>query len=236
MAETIKASISVQIGDGSSSKSASAEVDTRSAEDGGENATKLGKTSGFQAGETIYILLHLPDGVKYDTADSGCFVHHNYEGNTFRSSEFKYEGRKTTYTVREELSFDGSSRTANLSKIAVKDSLSICGWRGENLARYYGSSNGQLTLTADRTAVQLPAIPTGWYPTSTNSNEAQRKAALNKFRKQTSMMSVVAVKYQVEALVFRYKIPSQTELDNVGKPPYPLIGTIYCVEEDANAC
>jgi hypothetical protein len=63
MADTIKTSFSFSIGADNNIHS-SAEIDSRTLEEGGDNAKRLGKTSGFMPGDIVAFLVYLSTDIE----------------------------------------------------------------------------------------------------------------------------------------------------------------------------
>ena len=133
MTDTIKTSFSFTFGNETSGQ-ASAEIDTRTLEEGGDNAARLGKTSGFLPGEAISFLIYLSPDIKVD------YIKTTIGTITGGSSEsIKHE---------EDLKFPNLTSTANLAKTAVSNTTLTPKWIGNNL--------GSLTLDNDQITVKLP--------------------------------------------------------------------------------
>lgn len=227
MASEIKASISVSLGKDatSGSSSVSAEIDTRSIEEGGLNASRLGKTDGFEPGDEIAVLLYLSEGVVYDpnTYPNECYVKFSLENES--SASFRYANQTAIIDVSEQLKFDGSSRTANLKR-PCQSVLTFEQWIGNNLASYY---EGIPSLDTNKVTLNLAPIPTSWVPAYVATDSAEtRLSKMNAFAKRTRAVGIVDVNYKTLAHIFKLNTPSYTVMKKYGKPPYPVDIVIYC--------
>lgn len=228
MASEIKATITVSLGKeaSESTSSVSAEIDTRSSEEGGLNAARLGKTDGFEPGDVISVLLYIPTNVVYDPAKypNECYTKWNLTNHA--SASFFYTGSFVIIPVVEQLKFDGSSRTANLKHPCYDPNAATIGWVGQNLEQYYG---GGIALSGDALSVSLPPVPKSWQPTFADTDSPQTRAdKLNAFTKRTREIGILNGKYNTKALVFNMVTPSYAQMEQYGKPPYPVEATIYC--------
>ncbi|OQW92832.1 MAG: hypothetical protein BWK78_00450 [Thiotrichaceae bacterium IS1] len=127
-------SFSIQIGNrGKKEVSISGEVDTRP---DGLNQSKLGKTSGFDLGENVSVLI-------YTTGKGPLEIYWNFKsvpGASFRESS------STSIEVVDSLEFVNGASSATLSK-APSGGISICKWLGADL--------GALLLDEDGRTVRL---------------------------------------------------------------------------------
>lgn len=141
MAEAITTSFSFEIGNESKNGHLSAEIDSRPMEEGGDNAIRLGKTSGFFPGETITFLVHKSKGVTIT--------------NKISNAGTISGGGGITVVQEDIITFTSKLSTGSLSKPA--SSISELKW--------YGRSLGDTTLDDDGMTLLLPKvdiiIPTG---------------------------------------------------------------------------
>lgn len=198
MADTIKTSFSFTIG-GETNGQASAEIDTRSLEDGGDNAARLGKTSGFLPGETIAFLVYLSPDIVVD-----------YTKSTTGTIS---GGNSQSIQQEEDLKFPNLTSTANLGKHAVSNTVLNPTWIGNNL--------GSLTLDKDQITVKLPKPNTVINATDTLSEKKRKRELLDK-------PGIAKVKYNTSPLLYKITVPSESEMQTYGKPPYPIEVYIYC--------
>jgi hypothetical protein len=209
--ETIKASFSFTLGT-EKTDSASAEIDTRAAEDGGDNAARLGKTSDFEPGEAIAFLVQVPANLKID-----------YVKTTLDDSGGSATSKgKTQISVKEEvLKFDSLTATATLSKPC--DSIAP---KGTIKGKWIGNNLGSITLQEDRVTVKLPTPSTVIKP---DDDEGTRQRKLKDLRKPGTY-KVDVYKYNVETWLLN--TPSKEAMKRFGAPPYPVDVNIYLKKDE----
>ena len=195
-------------------------------EDGGINAAKLGKTSGFIPGEDeVAVLVYMPPDTVFEGNTNESYIHHTME-ELDGASIYKSDEIQISFT--EDLKFDGSNRTASLSKPAIANSFTVCRWLTHDLEQYFG---GTLSLNSDDgVTVSLPPIPGDWYPVEAiqNATPAGKVDLINKYNKRINHMGIVRVKYNVKAIVFNVNVPDDDTLRaKFIVPPYEINATIY---------
>ncbi|HIE00450.1 MAG TPA: hypothetical protein EYP59_09200 [Thiotrichaceae bacterium] len=137
MSSNIQTSFTFQLGK-ESSFSVNAEVDGRSLEENGDNATRLGKTTDFAPGEQIGFLLYLPKDVEV------LHIVSSLDDMQGKVSKIKTE----SISITEILRFT-NTRQLTLSKPTTSVNSKIyTTWIGNNL--------GELILQEDQITVKLP--------------------------------------------------------------------------------
>lgn len=213
MADTIKATFSFTLGT-EKTDSASAEIDARAAEDGGDNASRLGKTSDFEPGEAIAFLVMVPTGLKID-----------YVKTTLDDAGGSASSKgKTKITVKgEELKFETLNSTATLGK--PTDSIAA---KAKVPGKWVGNNLGDPTLGEDKVTVKLPTPSTQIKP---EDDESSRERKLRDLRKN-GIYKLDPYKYSME--IWHLNTPSKENMKKYGSPPYPVDVVIY-LKKDTNA-
>lgn len=192
-----------------------AELDTRPIEDGGFNASRLGKTTGFQPGEEISFLIYYDsDALEVDFAvdsliDAGSTI------NLKKSVEH-------SITVEDTLSFV-NTRTASLSRFA-KSGFSVGDWIGNDLTAHFG---GDLELDADLVTVKLPPLPKSMQITPELPEYSK-----SEYLKKQLKPGICQVKYTTKAIEGTIKLPDADRMENYGKPPFQVAILIVMKEKD----
>ena len=202
MTETVKTSFSFTFGNETDGQ-ASAEIDSRTAEEGGDNAARLGKTSGFLPGEAISFLVYISPNIEVDYIKSTIGTIAN--------------GKTESIKNEEELKFPNLTSTANLAKHAVSNATLNPKWIGNDL--------GILTLSNDQITVKLPK-PSVVINSADTDDEKKRKM------EQLNRPGIARVKYTTEPLLYKITVPSEASMEVYGKPPYPVEIYIYCKNKD----
>jgi hypothetical protein len=208
--EAIKASFSFTLGT-EKTDSAAAEIDTRAAEDGGDNASRLGKTSDFEPGEAIAFLIQVNEGLKVDYVKTSL-------DDAGGSASLK---SKTKIIVKdEELKFEHLNATATLSKptsLAAKSKMP---------GKWIGNDLGVLTVQEDKVTIKLPTPSTTIKP---DDDESTRARKLKELRKP-GVYHLDPYKYEME--LWHLNTPSKETMKRFGAPPYPVDVYIYLKKDE----
>lgn len=210
MADVIKTSFTVSLGGDEAANTLSAEVDTRAAKDGGVNIVELGKTSNFVPGDNIAFFVYASSGVDVD------YVLHSLQ-NVSGAAVAKVSSK--ILDMEDNINFDGSSRTANLSKPLAPGAAISVRWIGNDLEQYYG---GVLTVGDDGVTLELPELPDAMRIQSADS-DAVKAAKL----KQQRRPGACVVSYTSQAQVWKLQTPTKTQMSSYGDAPYPVAVHIY---------
>lgn len=211
--ETIKTTFSFTLGT-EKTDSASAEVDTRAAEDGGDNAARLGKTSDFEPGEAIAFLISIPNGTAVD------YIKTTLDDMGVSTSD---KGKTSIIVKDEELKFEMLGSKANMGKQvdSIAPNTKMPGkWIGNNL--------GDVVLQEDRVTVKLPTPSTQVKP---EDDDATRARKLKDLRKP----GIYRVdSYKHTRSLYHLNTPSKDTMKRLGAPPYPVEVHIY-LKKDTTA-
>lgn len=228
MAEKTTLTISLQLGKDASGH-ASAEIDSRPE---GLNAKKLGRTSDFQGGDKIAVLVYLSEGL---TINESKDVYHSWQGKVTGLS-FKKKGKLSSddeVKLKEQLKFGNMVSSASISKPAKVQSgnantdevncndvtFYFCGdWVG-----YEPVSKGNVKLWRDAQTVNLKL--------DTNATDS-----LDKLKPP----AIFSCQYVANAELWEIVLPKDTNICNglkPNKPPYPLeIVMIARPKKETNKC
>ncbi|MCP4699179.1 MAG: hypothetical protein GY862_20350 [Gammaproteobacteria bacterium] len=205
MAETVSASFTCTLGSGAEGAHLSAQVDSRSEDEGGINAQNLGKINGFNPGETISFLVFVSDNIQIETKN-------------IRTTLEKASGAgipehgKTSVDMEETVKFTGESRSVSLQKPAT--SLEEKKWIGNDLETEYG---GKMKLSDDKRSLDLPPLPAGMRIGQDDNEDSRAKK-----RRDASVPGNCLVKYKADALVSEFSTPTEKQMEKFGKPPYDI--------------
>ncbi len=219
MAETIKTTFSFSIGKESDLENASAEIDTRSTIDGGDNASRLGKTSDFEPGEKIAFLVYLPDHLEVSYVKTTL---DEITGTTVTG------GKTDTliYIKNEQVEFESLVSTAQLSnKTSIEK---VTGkWIGNDLiAKNRGHKN--LTLGEDGKTLYLPELPSQYKITERdNASSIEKKMEVIR----TPGIYIVD-EYTIKKKLYWLTTPTKKKMTDFGKPAYPINIIIYLEERN----
>ncbi len=141
MAE-IKTSFSFSLGS-DSTQNVSAEIDQRTAYEDGDNATRLGKTSGFDSGEDIGFLVYLPPDY---------LVEHITTSLDSIGASVSSHGEVTQIFKTEKITFNNRVDTKKTLNHYVRPTTILDGqWIGNDL--------GAVTLLSDQISIKIPQLP-----------------------------------------------------------------------------
>lgn len=204
----IKTSFSFSIGGESGGNSVSAEIDNRAAMDGGDNDSRLGKTSNFAPAEKIGFLVYYPPDV----------LDVDYIKTTLDSHGGSVEKvRIESIAVEETVKFAQRGASVTLSKPAIAGSLSV---------QVVGQSpDGAPVLDSDGVTLKLPDVPEADKVNATDS-EAGKAAKL----KAILAPSTYKIKYQTRAVLYRVGLPNRAVFLEFGQPEWPVDVYIYMKE------
>jgi hypothetical protein len=209
----VKTSFTFQLGK-EKNKNLSAEIDTRSFEDGGDNAARLGKTSGFEPGETIGFLVYVTPNVTID-----------YIRTTMDDvgARVVYAGKRVV-KIMETVKFEELTSTPTLSKPTTQESLDSSistnqlektSWIGNDLG-YVTVGNDGITLKLGTPSVKL----------NPSDDEDTRFEKLKTLRKPGLLKAF----YTTEALLYQLETPFETPAITFGFPPYDCEVFIYATQ------
>lgn len=202
---TVKTSFTCTLGGDSATAHLSAEIDARSQEDGGFNAADLGKTSGFEPGETIAFLVYMSSDVKVKDTKSLRSSLEDVFGFSFSAHG------KTSVTLEETLVFDGGSRSVGVQKPPTE--ILKTKWIGNDLEEHF---QGELSIS-EKGEIKLPPIPDSM-KIRPNDSDSVRKEKLRKITKP----GVCVMKYKAEPSVYKFATPTESTMEDYGKPPYEV--------------
>jgi hypothetical protein len=193
----IKTSFTVQLGKEKDS-SLSAEIDTRDLMDGGDNAARLGKTSGFEPGEDVAFLVYASDSVTLDELR-----------NTMEDLGATIVGGATvTIKVEETLKFPMLNASATLSKPTTQENFS---------AYWIGNDLGYASVASDGITVKLGEPPVKILPSDDDDTKKNKLKTLHK-------CGILKCEYTTSARLYHLYTPH--EIPN-RLPPYDLEVIIY---------
>jgi hypothetical protein len=202
--------LSIQLGKEASGH-ASAEIDTRPE---GINAKKLGRTSDFQGGDKIAVLVYLSDGLTIADAD----VFHSWQGKVTGLSIKKGSlSAEDEVKLKEQLKFGNGVTTANISKPAKsKTSTPADGINCSGDYYFCGKWIGYEPVTATNVKLGTDAM--------TVKLILDLNATTNVMDK-LKYPAVFACEYTAKAELWEIALPAEKSIcDSLKphKPPYPL--------------
>jgi hypothetical protein len=210
MADTIKTSITFTIGKeaDAATSGVSVEIDGRSAQDGGDNDIRLGKTSGFEPAESIGFLLY------YDTSALAVdYIKSTLDAQNAAINRIRAE----QITVEETVKFEQRGGSATLGKKAIANTLTLTVIGQE--------PDGAPTLDSDGVTLKLPDAPTSLQIEASDSDvvKAQKTKDLRK-------PSTYKAEYKTEAQLYRITVPNRDTMLSFDNPPWPVDVYIYMCE------
>jgi len=193
------ATFSFEIG-GATDGSASAEIDTRSAEDGGDNARRLGRTSNFQPGDLIAFLVY--------------FDHDKYDIDHINTSVSEITGASVSIgtssngvvniTQKEGVIFSQRGESKQLGKKAIANTFTAKNI-GNNPLTHFGDGNA--ALQDDLLTFAMSEVKTSEQILPTDT-DALKAAKLKVIRKPT----VYELEYKTKARLCRIQTPSRATI------------------------
>jgi len=203
---TVSANFTFEIGGAAGDDSVGVEIDTRSAEDGGDNARRLGRTSNFEPGDAIGFLVYFdPAKLEIDYISSSVsFI----PGASITVGRAGQDDRRITYKEEnaETVTFSQRGEKKTISKKAIAGTFSAKPV-GNNPLVHFGDGNA--TLADDGITFSLPAVKSADQITDADT-EATKAAKL----KLQRVPSVFQCTYQTLARLCRIQTPSKFTIVN----------------------
>jgi hypothetical protein len=205
--------LSIQLGKEASGH-ASAEIDTRPE---GINAKKLGRTSDFQGGDKIAVLVYLSDGITIDEKD----IFHSWKGKVEGLTVKKGTlGTDDEVKLSEVLKFGNGVSTASVSKPTKKKGTTSTStddtWTCDESDYYFcGKWIGYEPITSDKVKLSKDA------QTVVLKLDFNAKDAVDKLKPP----AFFKCQYTAKAELWEITLPTEKVIcDGLKphKPPYPL--------------